>query len=306
MKARLVKNALFCVVVALGVSSCSPGAAPPDPAIAAAAPAGALSDVLSVPAVSKDPCTKYKGARLYTGVGLRENEQAIFSAKSNANGTDVPFLCEISNIAVIGLNQGLALDANDHLWVSSYTFRGVESLLVFSAHANGDVSPIQTISGSNTLLSGQSTGNYQGIAVDAPGNIWVPNMNGAGGYITEYANDANGNVAPIGTIGRGDNGQSEELKQPTAVAFDREGNLWVTNLGATVAVFTPPFSDNETPTALWTLPGSGSVYAQYVAIDPHDDVWIAGTFNLFGYRGGLKTGGVPTFSYSSMEAGIAG
>jgi len=203
--------------------------------------------------------------------------------KASADGS-VPALCEIANLNAIAAVEGLALDQSNRLWETAWNIDGsVDSLLVFAAHAGGNAQPMQTISGANTLLSNQADGYEQGIAVDTSGNVWVPNMNGTGDYITVYANSANGNVAPIATIGLGDNGSSENLKQPTGVAFDSHGNLYVSNLSipGTVDVFSPPFSDTSKPVATWILPGSNEyTFAMYLAIDRHDNVWVEGNFNL--------------------------
>jgi hypothetical protein len=254
------------------------------------------------------PCTKFSRARIYVGVITGMNHQAIFSHRAGGNG-DEPELCEIA-YGNIGDAEGLALDQNDHLWEVSWLVPApTTSLLVFDKHANGDASPIQVISGSNTLLSNQAGGYYQALAIDAMGNAWVPNGAGNGGYITEYANNANGNVSPIGTIGVGDLGKSEGLSAPNALAFDSHGDLFVSNqtLPGTIAAFAPPFADNSKPIAQWTLPEPLQYsYSSYLAFDRRGNLYVAGQQNLDMYPKGLQSGGVPSIILQNTPALIFG
>lgn len=254
------------------------------------------------------PCTRFPRERVYVGVITSMNHQAIFSHKAGANGS-VPALCEIT-YGSIGDAEGLALDQNDHLWEVSWLVPApTTSLLVFAKHANGDIAPIQTITGSNTLLSNQGSGYYQALAIDAQGNAWVPNGAGNGGYITEYPNNANGNVSPIGTIGVGDLGKAEGLQAPNALAFDSRGDLFVSNqtLPGTIVVFAPPFTDNSKPIAEWTLPGPLQYsYSSYLAFDRRGNLYVAGQQDLDMYPGGLKSGGTPSIVLQNVPALIFG
>lgn len=90
---------------------------------------------------------------------------------------------------------GLALDSAGYLYVANgyfitdqtgnNTFTG--EILVFAPGANGDVAPVRTISGSNTLF----TGPAYGIAVDSQGWIYVTDRD-----ILVFAPGANGDIAP--------------------------------------------------------------------------------------------------------------
>ncbi len=77
-------------------------------------------------------------------------------------------------------------------------------MTVYAAGANGNVAPIQTISGNSTFLGGN------GIAVDASDNIYVL----AGHRVVVYAAGANGNVAPIQVVA----GNKTHLTGPQGLA----------------------------------------------------------------------------------------
>jgi hypothetical protein len=62
---------------------------------------------------------------------------------------------------------------------------------VFASGAAGAATPVQTITGANTLLDEP----YQ-VWLDSAGNIWVGNTSG----IVAFPNNATGNVAPSVSI----------------------------------------------------------------------------------------------------------
>jgi len=294
----------FALILSLG--ACSQSASPVAPFSAGLEVPINAPQALAVG--SKDPCAHFKGPRLYTSAIQAENEESLLALKTTGDG-DVPALCAVTSIGTINDVEGLAVDQAAHLWETSWSSNGeIDSVLVFAAHANGDVQPVQRISGSNTLLSNQAHGYEQGIAIDPAGDVWVPNINGCGGYVTVYANSASGNVAPIATIGLGDNGQAEGILEPTAVAFDSHGNLYVSNLCGTpntVVVFSPPFSDRSKPVATWLVRGNNAS-ALYIAIDGRDNVWVEGNSNLNMFPNGLKSGGKATVLLQNLPAILFG
>ncbi len=94
---------------------------------------------------------------------------------------------------------------------------GADQVTVFAAGANGNVSPIRTIGGPNTLLK-----DPVGIALDAGNNVYVTNGNNR---VTVYAAGANGNVARIQAI----SGSNTRLRQPFGIAVNAEGQIYVMN-----------------------------------------------------------------------------
>lgn len=89
--------------------------------------------------------------------------------------------------------QGLAFDSAGNLYVSV-----VDAIDVFAPGANGNATPIRTISGAattlqNTVLGGQP----QGLALDPAGNAFVT----MGPVVLEFPSGATGNVAPSNIYG---------------------------------------------------------------------------------------------------------
>jgi hypothetical protein len=115
--------------------------------------------------------------------------------------------------------DGVAVDANHNVYATPIF---EDAVTVYGAGEYGDVAPIQTIEGNNTGLS-----NPFGVAVDASGNIYVPNdgYNSSDNSVTVYAAGANGNVSPIQTI----SGSNTGLLGPLAIALDGTGDIYVTN-----------------------------------------------------------------------------
>ena len=145
----------------------------------------------------------------------------VYAAGANGNVTP--------ERTISGSNTGLvwpssiALDTNAEPYVLSqyHCIRGhcsgADQITVYAAGANGNVSPIRTISGSNTRLK-----TPIGVALDADNNIYVANVNNS---VTVYAAAANGNVAPIQAIA----GPSTGLKSPRGIALGPDGRIYVMN-----------------------------------------------------------------------------
>lgn len=105
--------------------------------------------------------------------------------------------------------EQIALGADSKIYVANYG--SPTGILVYAAKAHRNAKPIQTIEGVNTKI------DYpQGVALDSAGNIYVANSQSDGdGYITVYAKGANGDVAPINTIG----GKRTRLHWPHGIAI---------------------------------------------------------------------------------------
>ena len=124
---------------------------------------------------------------------------------AGANGNVAPIRTIKGPATKLMSPSGIALDANNNIYVVSGTFTDkggtLDSVNVYAAGANGNVAPIRTISGPNTRLT-----NPVGVAVGADGTTYVANFGKVEhGYqenpkITVYAAGANGNVAPIRII----------------------------------------------------------------------------------------------------------
>ena len=95
------------------------------------------------------------------------------------------------------------------------TLPGLNALGIYPIASNGNVP---------SLLGNTSLDNPNGIAYRA-GRLYVTNA--AADSITVYPATANGSPSPIVTI----RGQKQGLDQPTSIAFDSAGNIYVANAG---------------------------------------------------------------------------
>ena len=166
---------------------------------------------------------------------------------------------------IIGSNTGLsypiavAVDKSGEIYAVNYTGEvsgsgHLGSITIYAPGATGNVSPIATIAGQRTALSGP-----QGIAIDpVNGEIYVSNQpigsDPAIGSLEEgsiliYPPGAKGNIAPLAKI----HGSNTELGAPFGLTFDGAGNLYVASVVSgsetdSVAVFAAGSSGNVAPT----------------------------------------------------------
>ncbi len=148
------------------------------------------------------------------------------------------------------------------------------SVTVYTKHADGNVAPVQTISGSNTGLVEPA-----GIAVDNAGKFYVSDVFGARGkseggpsqqgVVFVFAAKADGNVKPIATIHDG-------LNYPNGVAFDRTGNLYVANFqGCDITVYAA-----RTYKLIRTITSAGSYglcYIDGIGLDDAGNTYVVDT-----------------------------
>jgi len=109
------------------------------------------------------------------------------------------------------------------------------------------------------------------LAIDASGDIWVPNA--LGNSLSKF-NAAGTPLSGGGLPGFSGGG----LSIPFAVAIDANGNAWVTNEGNNTL---SEFSSAGTPISPSTgFTGGGLELPQYIAIDTSDRVWVANCGNF--------------------------
>jgi hypothetical protein len=118
---------------------------------------------------------------------------------------------------------GIAVSSSGQIYVPSYYCCNPgcpSAVLVYAAGSNGDVAPIQEISGGSTDLSCP-----RAIALDSQGNMYVVNNFSGAESVTVFAAGANGNVPPIREIA----GANTGLNSPYGIALDSSGKIYVTN-----------------------------------------------------------------------------
>jgi len=185
-------------------------------------------------------------------------DNSVTEYAPGANGNQAP-IATISGAAT-GLDypDGLTFDSAGDLWVGNSDLTGPSdypgTVTEYAPGANGDATPITTITGTGTDLAW-----IGGLAFDSAGDLWVANQKsvssaGCGaaacdGSITEYAPGANGDATPITTI------TGSGVAEPDGLAFDSAGDLWVANWdNSTVTEYGPDAGDGATP--IVTLSGA--------------------------------------------------
>ncbi|MGO9016647.1 MAG: Ig-like domain-containing protein [Dissulfurispiraceae bacterium] len=119
----------------------------------------------------------------------------------------------------VGTNpSGIAIDSNGNIWVSNYGSNNVTEL----CGSNTAKCPAGMSTGSviNTYTAGGTITNPSGIAIDATGNVWVPNF--GSNSVTEF--NSSGTLIGNFTNGVGTN--------PSSIVIDPTSFVWVTNQGS--------------------------------------------------------------------------
>jgi sugar lactone lactonase YvrE len=169
------------------------------------------------------------------------------------------------------LDVSLAFDASGNLWVAQYSSNTVVQYAASQLAANGSPAPAVTLS-----AVGFSTLNAPGaLAFDASGNLWV--ANGGGNTIVEFT------PAQLATSGTPTaavmlSASSGSLFQPTALAFDATGNLWVVNQASVVEFGLSQLAASGSPSPAVTLTddGAGSLTGPLgLAFDQSGNLWVS-------------------------------
>jgi hypothetical protein len=181
----------------------------------------------------------------------------LAACAGNATGTSpvLPSVGSAQNSAPAGRTKAAtsSCGVTHCIYVANDTGSYADSITVYPLNANGNVTPVQSISGANTGLSYPA-----GVAVDQGGNVYVTNSSYPVASITVYAPGANGNIAPIRTI----EGSSTDLHSPRGIAVNSKGEIYVADAGAqSVLVFAAGANGNVAPSR--TVPAS---HAQGIAL----------------------------------------
>ncbi len=178
------------------------------------------------------------------------------------------------------------------------------SITVYAAGANGNVAPIQTISGPQTTLSFPT-----GIAVDAQGNIYVQNHNEDD--ILVFAPGASGDVAPARTI------RSQWMSNPGAgIAVNAKGAIYIGNspqcgyygcYGASVVLRFPPGA-NGYVADVKTLTGPKTQLnnPDAIALGPGGRIYVTdvGDHSIFVYAAGAHGNVAPLQTIAGSNTGF--
>lgn len=140
-------------------------------------------------------------------------------------------------------------------------------------------------------------GPYSGLAFDAGGNLWLVDTGSeAVVKVTPAQLAAGGTVDPGVAVGN----DGASLPDPCGLAFDADGNLWVSNVGGGIVRFTPAqlaASGTPAPDVQLGSAGGAPLSACGIAFDGDGRLWIGdfGTDTVLGYTPAqLAASGAPT------------
>ncbi len=182
------------------------------------------------------------------------------------------------------------------------------SITVYSPGATGNATPLRTIAGSNTGLSGPNS-----IARDTAGRLYVLNLGLSASSpetLTVYADSATGNAAPVRTIPGIDAGRHNI----GGLAVDAGGRLYLAtfrfggaSIGDTIKVFAANVSGNAAP--LYTIAGSntGLNVLQGIALDAAGRLYVAnyGSSTVTIYAPGASGNIAPVGTIAGSSTGLS-
>jgi hypothetical protein len=196
-----------------------------------------------------------------------------------AKGNIAPVATIIGTDTGLGDPKAIALDSGGKIYVtnafgydgktvdSTRAFLHWKSVTVYPADANGDIAPIATIRGAQTGLT-----DAKGLVVSPDGKICVVTSEEPG-VIAIFLANSNGNVKPIATIT--DAGTDTKLDDPTGVALDSTGQIYVANNSA-VNVY--PSGTNRNVPPLFTIAGEKTPIPPLsgIALDSQKNIYVLG------------------------------
>jgi sugar lactone lactonase YvrE len=243
----------------------------------------------------------------------------IYAKGSNADAAPIAIIGG-SNTGLIS-PAGIALDSSRNIYVADQgPPSGAPSVFVYpplgSSTGTLNESPTATISGATGMIF------PQGIALDSLGNIYVADFGDpehipvipANVFVFPPIGSSTGtlNESPTATI----SGGTTDLDNPTGIALDSSGNIYVADQGSASVTVYPPLGSstgtlNEAPTATISGNSTGLVTPWGIALDSSNNIDVAdnGAASVFVYPPlGSSTGPLneaPTATISGSNTSLS-
>jgi len=158
---------------------------------------------------------------------------------------------------------------------------------------------------SDLTLSSPALKSPQTLAFDSAGNLWVVNYNGSGPNVANIVRfdgvrdmpSGNPILVPSLTIGAGsDKAMIAAFTQGSALAFDKDGNLWFGGISSVMRFDSPSSLHGSVDAAPAASISTGDSYAS-IAFDSVGSLWITATssgyYALRVANPGMLTGTAP-------------
>ncbi len=176
------------------------------------------------------------------------------------------------------------IDASGHAWVTNPA-----SITEMSSTGTA----ISTGTGYPIAESGEDLSAWD-IAIDAQGHVWC----------TDAVNDLLIELSSTGSLLSGEGFAGGGLNGPIGLAFDTNGNSWISNTGYTAPYGTSISEFSDSGTANSHSPFSGLNKPSGISVSPSGDIWVAnnGSGNVIE----LSSSGSVLFTSSTSSGGLNG
>jgi streptogramin lyase len=187
-----------------------------------------------------------------------------------------------------GVAAGIAFDSSDNLYLA-------ENYVPLSGNPNGSRITRVTAAGNASVLVAPGTiSAAAAIAVDAAGNVYVADGNGAGLNNSVPLNKV-WKITPDGTPST----FIASVSDPTGLAFDAQGNLYVASYGSNAI-----YKYDSTGALLGTVASGFTAQPYGITLDAQGNVYVAGFGqSVHGTRifKATPSGAISTFANAGIE-----
>lgn len=233
---------------------------------------------------------------------LNEPCITVYPADSTANAP--PSAVIGGTDAGLGFSLSLALDSGGNIYSTGITSMGVPTINVYPAASSGNVSPITTISGTDTGLTPVSA-----LTLDPNGNIYA--LNGA--KVTTFSAGSTGDAVPINTFTSSFTG----ISSSSGIALDSKGTIYVTNEvggadfpNGSLAIFSAGSYAIGAPESVIGGDKAGLDFPQSVAVDARGNISVLNIDNTIvvypaGSTGNVAPSATINVGYNIDPSGIA-
>jgi sugar lactone lactonase YvrE len=191
---------------------------------------------------------------------------AEFTASQlTAGGSPAPAVVISATGGSLNMPTAVAFDANGNLWVAS-----VDALVEYTPSqltASGATTPAVTIGDDGA----SSLNSPLGMAIDPTGGIWVANGDSPPYSVVRFsASQLTATGTPVPSVILTTNGTS--IDEPSGLALDASGNLWLSNLAGTSPLVQYAASQlvaSGNPVPMITVTSSSLARPWGLAFNPH-------------------------------------